>query len=61
MEQLAAMGVALPEAARGDLAIAGDWKTVREEVVGEVNEDGEFKATALNKGVRKRMIDEEEE
>jgi hypothetical protein len=60
-EQLAAMGVALPAAARGDMAIAGEWKTVREEVVGEVNEDGDFKATALNKGVRKRMIDEEEE
>jgi hypothetical protein len=60
-EQLAAMGVALPAAARGDMAIAGDWKTVSEEVVGEVNEDGEFKATALNKGVRKRMIDEDEE
>jgi hypothetical protein len=60
-EQLAALGVALPTAARGDLAIAGDWKTVSEEVVGEVNEDGEFKATALNKGVRKRMIDENEE
>lgn len=60
-EQLAAMGVALPEAARADLAIAGDWKTVREEVIGEVNDDGEFKATALNKGVRKRKVDEEEE
>jgi hypothetical protein len=55
------MGVALPGAARGDLTIAGEWKTVRQEVVGEVNEDGEFKATALNKGVHKRMIDEEEE
>jgi hypothetical protein len=60
-EQLAAMGVALPDAARGDLAIAGDWKTVSEEVVGEVNENGEFKVTTLNKGVRKRKIDEDEE
>jgi hypothetical protein len=60
-EQLAAMGVALPDQARVDLAIAGDWKTVSEEVVGEVNEDGEFKALALNKGVRKRKVDEEEE
>ncbi|KAH7388774.1 U1 zinc finger domain-containing protein [Pyrenochaeta sp. MPI-SDFR-AT-0127] len=60
-EQLAAMGVALPDAARGDLAIAGDWKTVSEQVVGEVNEDGEFKAMSLNKGVRKRKLDEEEE
>ena len=60
-EELAAMGVALPASARGDLAIAGEWKTVSEEVVGEVNDDGEFKATALNKGVRKRPLDEEEE
>ncbi|KAI4614873.1 hypothetical protein J4E80_006377 [Alternaria sp. BMP 0032] len=60
-EQLAAMGVALPAAARGDMAIAGEWKTVKEEVVGEVTEDGEFKATSLNKGVRKRQLDEDEE
>ena len=37
-EQLAAMGVTLPDQARGDLAIAGDWKTVSHEVVGEVND-----------------------
>ncbi|KAJ4367561.1 hypothetical protein N0V83_007145 [Neocucurbitaria cava] len=60
-EQLAAMGVALPDEARGDMAIAGDWKTVSHEVVGEVNEAGEFKAAPLNTGVRKRKIDEEEE
>jgi len=60
-EQLVAMGITVPEAARGDLAIAGDWKKVSEEVVGEVTEDGEFKAVALNKGVRKRKIGEEEE
>lgn len=60
-EQLVAMGITVPEAARGDMAIAGDWKKVSEEVVGEVDEDGEFRAVALNKGVRKRKIDEEEE
>ncbi|OAL50561.1 U1 zinc finger domain-containing protein [Pyrenochaeta sp. DS3sAY3a] len=60
-EQLAAMGVALPDAARTDLGLAGDWKTVSEKVVGEVNEDGEFKTVSLNKGVRKRVIDEDEE
>ncbi|CBX92412.1 hypothetical protein IAQ61_006192 [Plenodomus lingam] len=60
-DQLAAMGIAVPEAVRGDLAIAGEWKKVSEEVIGEVTEDGEFKATSLNKGVRKRKIDEEEE
>lgn len=60
-EQLAAMGITLPDKARGDLAIAGDWKTVSEEVIGEVNENGEFSASALNKGVHKRKLDEEEE
>ncbi|EAT85388.1 hypothetical protein HBI56_136110 [Parastagonospora nodorum] len=60
-EQLAAMGITLPDQARGDLAIAGEWKTVSTEVVGEVNEDGEFTKVALNKGVRKRKLDEEEE
>jgi hypothetical protein len=60
-EQLAAMGIALPDQARADLGLAGDWKTVSEQVIGEVNEDGEFKASALNKGVRKRQLDEEEE
>lgn len=60
-EQLAAMGVMLPDEARGDLALAGDWKTVTEEVVGEIGEDGEFKASSLNKGVHKRKLDEDEE
>lgn len=60
-EQLAALGVTLPDQARGDLAIAGDWKTVTTEVVGEIDEDGEFKSLALNKGVRKRKLDEKEE
>ncbi|KAL6703997.1 hypothetical protein ACN47E_008848 [Coniothyrium glycines] len=59
-EQLAAMGIAIPEATRGDLAIAGEWKTVSEEVVGEINEGGDFKAKALNKGVHKRKVDEVE-
>jgi hypothetical protein len=60
-EQLAALGVTLPDQARGDLAIAGDWKTVSHEIIGEVNEDGEFKASSLNKGVHKRKLDEQEE
>jgi len=55
------MGVALPDEARTDLALAGDWKTVSHEVVGEVAEDGEFKVRTLNKGVHKRKVDEAEE
>lgn len=57
-EQLAAMGIAVPDEARGDMALKGEWTVVKEEVVGEVNEEGEFKA--LNKGVRKRVVDEVE-
>ncbi|KAF2686482.1 hypothetical protein K458DRAFT_334230 [Lentithecium fluviatile CBS 122367] len=59
-EQLAAMGIAVPDEARGDLAQTGGWQVVREEVVGEVGEDGQFKKIA-NKGVHKRKLDEDEE
>jgi hypothetical protein len=57
-EQLAAMGITVPDEARGGMALKGEWAVVKEEVVGEINEDGEFKA--LNRGVRKRKVDEEE-
>lgn len=60
-EQLAAMGVALPEEARQDMGMAGDWKVVTKKVVGEVNEQGNFEEKQLNKGVHKRKIDEAEE
>lgn len=55
------MGVALPDEARADIGLTGDWKTVKTVVVGEVNEVGDFKAAGLNKGIHKRKIDEEEE
>ncbi|KAF1968365.1 U1 zinc finger domain-containing protein [Bimuria novae-zelandiae CBS 107.79] len=57
-EQLAAMGIAVPDEAKGGMALKGEWTVVKEEVVGEINEEGEFRA--LNKGVRKRKVDEEE-
>lgn len=59
-EQLAAMGIAVPDEARGDMALKGEWTVVSEQVVGEVGEDGEFKPM-LNKGVHKRKLDEDEE
>lgn len=55
------MGVALPEEARRDLGMAGDWKVVTKKVVGEVNEQGKFEEKQLNKGVHKRKVDETEE
>jgi hypothetical protein len=57
-EQLAAMGIAVPDEARGGMALKGEWTVVKQEVVGEVGQDGEYKA--LNKGVRKRKLDEDE-
>lgn len=57
-EQLAALGVAVPDEARGNMALKGEWTVVKEEVVGEINENGEYKA--LNKGVRKRKLGDEE-
>lgn len=57
-EQLAAMGIAVPDEARGGMALKGEWTVVKQEVVGEVNEEGEFKA--LNKGVRRKRVDENE-
>ena len=60
-EQLAAMGVALPEEARQDMGMAGDWKVVTKKLVGEVDEQGNFEDKQLNKGVHKRKIDETEE
>ncbi|KAL4808279.1 hypothetical protein BDV18DRAFT_134587 [Aspergillus unguis] len=63
MAQLAELGVAIPEAYRADMSLAGDWQTVSEKVIRpEEDEDGEKKPTL---GVRKRKhdadIDEEEE
>lgn len=55
------MGVALPEEARQDMGMAGDWKVVTKKVVGEVDEKGQFAEKQLNKGVHKRKIDEAEE
>jgi hypothetical protein len=55
------MGVALPEEARQDMGMAGDWKVVTKKLVGEVNDQGKFEEKQLNKGVHKRKIDEIEE
>ncbi|KAF7589673.1 hypothetical protein BBP40_003965 [Aspergillus hancockii] len=56
MARLAEMGVAIPTEFRGDMALAGEWETVSERVVG-----GEKTCGSI--GVRKRKLegDEEEE
>ncbi|KAG9815650.1 U1 zinc finger domain-containing protein, partial [Aureobasidium melanogenum] len=64
MEQLAAMGVAIPEEYRRDMSIQGEWSTVSETPVysrpvksASDDEDEDTKAF----GVRKRKLDDEEE
>ncbi|OOQ91020.1 U1 zinc finger domain protein [Penicillium brasilianum] len=55
MAQLAEMGVAIPDEYRGDMALAGEWQTLSETKV----EDLEGAAKSI--GVRKRKHDGEEE
>jgi hypothetical protein len=56
LNQLAEMGVMVPDQMRGDMALAGEWTTVSQKVIGE---DGQ--EVKLNSGVRKRKLDEEEQ
>ncbi|TPX25612.1 hypothetical protein DIZ76_011067 [Coccidioides immitis] len=58
MEQLAEMGVAIPEEFRPEMALAGEWKTVSETLV--TDSTGRDTA-AMVKGVRKRKLDGQEE
>jgi hypothetical protein len=64
MEQLAAMGVAIPEEYRRDMSIQGEWATVSERPVysrplksASDDEDDDTKAF----GVRKRKLEDEED
>lgn len=64
MEQLAAMGVAIPEEYRRDMSIVGEWSTVSERPVysrpiKSDQDDHEDDSKAF--GVRKRKLDDEEE
>jgi hypothetical protein len=56
LAELAALGVAVPDDYRKEVAMIGDWEVVSQKVVGEGSGD-----QPLNVGVRKRKIDEEEE
>ncbi|CAD0107697.1 unnamed protein product [Aureobasidium uvarum] len=64
MEQLAAMGVAIPEEYRRDMSIQGEWATVSERPIYsrpvKSASDGEDEDTKAF-GVRKRKLDDEEE
>lgn len=68
IEQLAAMGVAVPQEYRKDLSIASEWSTVSETPIyrnrvkkQEDDSDDDSKPAVGSFGVRKRKLDEEEE
>lgn len=50
--------MAIPDEFRPDMAMAGEWQVTSQKIV---DEDGEKKPDALALGVRKRVLDEEEE
>ncbi|CAG8126558.1 unnamed protein product [Penicillium nalgiovense] len=56
--QLAAMGVAIPQEFRADMALAGDWQTTSETVI-EVKPGLEGPTKSV--GIRKRKLEGEEE
>lgn len=61
MEQLAAMGVSIPDQFRGDMAMVGEWTVTRTRVVDAVNEDGSANVDAKALGVRKHERTEEQQ
>ncbi|KAI5206259.1 hypothetical protein E4T42_02743 [Aureobasidium subglaciale] len=63
MEQLAAMGVAIPEEFRRDMSIRGEWSTVSETPIysKSVKPDADDEDDTKAFGVRKRKLDEEEQ
>ena len=65
LAQLAEMGVAIPEEYRKEMAMAGDWRILSEQVIydplNKGEDGGDVKPSGLNIGVRKRRPDEAEE
>ncbi|BDD58431.1 hypothetical protein MPDQ_006518 [Monascus purpureus] len=54
MAQLAEMGIAIPDEFRGEMALAGEWKTVSEKVIQEKKKEPSSSSTPAAVGVRKR-------
>ena len=71
LQQLAEMGVAVPEDFRREMAMAGDWQTTSRRVIYEATpqrdgvkkaeDDEDAKSVSLNVGVRKRKHEGQEE
>lgn len=57
--QLADMGIAVPEHARAEMAMPGDWQTVSPHV--ELEQPAQDDDDKLNIGVHKRKLDDEDE
>jgi hypothetical protein len=58
LAQLAELGVSIPEGFRPDMAMAGEWQVTSERII---EPEGEKKLDALALGVRKRVMEEDEE
>ncbi|PHH75062.1 hypothetical protein CDD80_2647 [Ophiocordyceps camponoti-rufipedis] len=56
-EQLAEMGVSMPETVRSDMAMAGEWTVTSSRVIGGDEDQGEAKAKGVHK--REATLDEE--
>ena len=65
LEQLAELGVAVPEDFRKEMAMAGDWQTTSQRIIYDtVKKEGDMedvKPGGLNIGVRKRKFEGQEE
>ncbi|OAA61785.1 formin-binding protein [Niveomyces insectorum RCEF 264] len=55
LEQLADLGVSIPDAFRGELAMAGDWTVTATRVVDNSSQGAADRAAARAVGVRKRL------
>ncbi|KAJ9144087.1 U1 zinc finger family protein [Pleurostoma richardsiae] len=60
LEQLAEMGVSIPEPLRGEVALAGEWTVTKTKVIEDEDEDEKVRAERRAAGVRKRERTEEE-
>ncbi|KAK8216578.1 hypothetical protein IWZ01DRAFT_497487 [Phyllosticta capitalensis] len=64
LAQLAAMGVAVPDEYRREMAMVGEWETVAIKPIGEQQQQkgaGDDTSGTLNVGVRKRKKDDDDE
>jgi len=60
LAQLAEMGVSIPDEFRGEMAMAGEWQVTSERLI-DSSESSEKNLDALGFGVRKRVIEEDDE